>query len=115
MSYLEKLFRNFPNFSLSKFIIDYNTRHIKKPRFTPHSQPKNKYPKNWDEISARIREESGYICSECLGDFSDNKHLLHVHHFDGFKWNVNPGNLQVLCFKCHSEVPGHSKLKYLYR
>lgn len=109
----EGLFRRFNVFDLDQFIKQYNTNHIKKPTYTSHNQPKNKYPDNWKEMSSNLRREVNYICSSCGEDMSENKNLLHVHHIDGYKWNVKPSNLEVLCFDCHSNKPGHSKLKFL--
>ena len=107
----EKLFKGFNHFNISDFIEKYNTRHHKKPPHSPHSQPKNKYPDNWDAISVRLREDAGYKCAQCYEDYSDKKSLLHVHHKDGYKWNIDPQNLVVLCLSCHSQEPGHEKLK----
>lgn len=106
----DSLFHGIRQFEISKFIQKYNTKHKKKPEFTPHTLPKNKYPENWPKLSLRIREDAGFICSKCNEDFNGKKSLLHVHHIDGFKWNSDPKNLEVLCINCHSEEPGHQKL-----
>ena len=103
---------NFNQFSLNKFIKKYNTQHVKKPIYTPKSMPENEYSKDWPEISSKLRQQANFKCSKCSLDCSQNKGSLHVHHKDGCKWNNNLNNLQVLCINCHSEEPGHNKLKY---
>lgn len=98
---------NFKNFNIKDFIKRYNTKHIKKPSHTPRSIPKDQYSKNWSKISKNLREEANYICDNCKSDCKNNKHLLHVHHKDGVKWNNNLDNLEVLCATCHFKKPGH--------
>ena len=58
-------------------------------------------------VSKKLREEANYICDNCKSDCKNNKHLLHVHHKDGVKWNNNLDNLEVLCAACHFKKPGH--------
>ena len=41
----------------------------------------------------------------------NEKNLLQVHHKDGVKWNDSRENLVVLCLVCHSNEPGHNKMK----
>ena len=105
----------FHQFSLSDFISKYNTKHIKKPIYTPKNLPKNEYSSNWNKLSRELREKANWMCSKCRGDFHQDKSNLHVHHKDGCKWNETLENLEVLCINCHSKEPGHAKLKYKNR
>ena len=67
----------------------------------------NVYPKNWDDISRRLKEKYGYICQECRRKFSNCKCLLHVHHKNGLKWDCRESNLEVLCRDCHQKKHSH--------
>lgn len=69
------------------------------------------YPANWNQISASLRERSGWKCSSCKQDFSNNKSQLHVHHKDGRRGVVHVGNLEVVCADCHSKKFGHSHMR----
>lgn len=69
------------------------------------------YPANWNQISSSLRERSGWKCSSCKQDFSNNKSQLHVHHKDGRRGVVHVGNLEVVCADCHSKKFGHSHMR----
>ena len=74
----------------------------------------NVYPKNWNEISKKIRKLRNYTCEKCgfkpRNDYE--KRFIHLHHINGDKTNNNQDNLKVLCIKCHSDVDNfHSRLK----
>ncbi len=107
----ESLF-NYHAFDLDVFIKKYNTQHTQRPIYSPETLPKNEYTKDWEKISRKIRENAGYICSDCDQNFSNQKHKLHVHHVDGMKWNNSKSNLKVLCLECHSKQPGHNHINY---
>lgn len=68
------------------------------------------YPKNWQAISENIRAKYKWICSECQINLRAARQLLHVHHIDGVKGNVNESNLRVLCKACHRSQPLHDHL-----
>ena len=99
------------NFKLPDFIKKYNTSHIKRPLHTPTTMPRNEYSDNWELLSKKLREEAGYTCKKCKHNFENEKNLLQVHHKDGVKWNDSRENLVVLCLVCHSNEPGHNKMK----
>jgi hypothetical protein len=110
--YPHEVLFHYGTYDLQSFIEKYNTQHTKLPPHSPSSLPKNEYPDNWSSISNNRREGVEYVCEDCGKDFSNRKNNLHVHHIDGMKYNNSSNNLRVLCIHCHSEQPGHAKLKY---
>ena len=69
---------------------------------------KNKYPKNWKEISYRIRtERANNKCEFCKADnyqphpITKSKVILTVAHMDHNPENSTEENLKALCQKCH--------------
>ena len=56
-TYADDQLFNFHQFSLS-FITKYNTKHIKKPIYTPKTLPKNEYSGNWDKLSRELRSKA---------------------------------------------------------
>lgn len=77
-----------------------------------------RYPKNWKEISARIRARSGgrcecvaecglhtsYRCQEWNGKaaiFAKGKIVLTVAHLDHTPENCSDDNLKAMCQRCH--------------
>jgi hypothetical protein len=77
--------------------------------------PINDYPADFEDISRRVREQSGWRCERCRRDFSHpaNKEYLHAHHKNGMKNENHGANLQVLCLGCHAGEPQHAHLKKL--
>ena len=74
---------------------------------------KNDYPEHGQNISSVNRALKRYKCEKCGADLSGRKNLLHVHHINGVKSDINPRNLIVLCKICHSEEPMHKDNKKL--
>ena len=101
---------NFGNFNIDDFIKKYNTKHRKKPSYTPKTMPKNEYSNNWSKLSKQIRGKANYTCEKCKANMNKKRHLLHVHHKDGVKWNNALNNLAVLCAACHLKEPGHQAM-----
>lgn len=66
---------------------------------------KGKYPKNWHEIAARIKERHHWTCERC-GHVHDpaSGHTLTVHHLDMNCANCEDWNLACLCQKCHLQI-----------
>ena len=65
------------------------------------------YPRNWEKISMGFREMRNFTCEAppkgcgvCLVDYSK---LIHAHHIDGDKPNINNDNLLCVCKLCHKE------------
>lgn len=68
---------------------------------------KERYPKNWKEISKRIREREGDKCKWCGAEnhkphpVTGSKVILTVAHLDHDEQNCSDENLAALCQKCH--------------
>jgi len=72
----------------------------------------NDYPKNWKEISFRIKQQNNFTCERCKTFYGlINSSALHVHHFDNNKANIEDWNLACLCHKCHTEVQNYTRLE----
>uniref|UniRef100_A0A6H2A2S6 Putative homing endonuclease n=1 Tax=viral metagenome TaxID=1070528 RepID=A0A6H2A2S6_9ZZZZ len=67
-------------------------------------ETKAAYPKNWREISLEIRGSRNYTCEGCGQYGSRPGNPLTVHHIDYNPANNPPGNLLLLCAKCHLKV-----------
>jgi len=79
---------------------------------------RSKYPDDWNDISQRIRERSGWRC-ECRGEcglhkgrrcteidgdqaeFAKGKIVLTVAHLDHDPQNSDADNLRAMCQRCH--------------
>jgi hypothetical protein len=79
---------------------------------------RDRYPDNWPDISASIRQRSGGQC-ECRGEcgrghrgrcraWNGNRHpvtgskvVLTVAHLDHTPENCDPENLRAMCQACH--------------
>ena len=59
------------------------------------------YPKNWPEISQRVKHDRGYTCEGCGQVGSKKGNPLTVHHIDYNPGNNASTNLLLLCAKCH--------------
>lgn len=55
--------------------------------------------KNGSGIHPYLKTTPRVICERC-GVRSN----LHTHHRDGDHWNNDPGNLAVLCYRCHPKT-----------
>jgi hypothetical protein len=76
------------------------------------------YPKNWKEISFRIKSISHFTCCLCF-KASSRHNPLTVHHFDHDTLNNDDSNLVCLCARCHlllhsamTGIRSHSDLRY---
>lgn len=66
------------------------------------------YPRGWNHnFKEKIRERDGYKCVLCGKTQKENGRALDVHHADGNKKNLDPGNLVVLCMSCHGKTRWH--------
>jgi len=68
------------------------------------------YPKNWNEIAARIKAERGNRCEACGWDGRKPQPLT-VHHLDYDPANCDPENLIVLCAACHLKLQHKERLR----
>ncbi len=69
---------------------------------------RTKYPANWDEIAATIKDQAGWKCEQCglqcrfPGDeFDTHKRTLTVAHINHVEMDCRPENLVALCPRCH--------------
>ncbi len=70
---------------------------------------KKLYPKNWKDISLKIRKRYHHRCQRCFTE-SKPKWVLTVHHL-----NMNPAdcclsNLVLLCQKCHLHIQSKGRM-----
>lgn len=71
-------------------------------------RPENKarYPKDWKQISLRIRERADQKCEDCgVENYSirdGSKIVLTVAHLDHTPENCADGNLRAWCQRCHN-------------
>jgi 5-methylcytosine-specific restriction endonuclease McrA len=67
---------------------------------------KDRYPKDWPQISARIRERAGQKCEDCgVANYSirdGSKIVLTVAHLDHTPENCADENLRAWCQRCHN-------------
>lgn len=64
----------------------------------------NNYPEHWQEISEVMKAVRRYKCERCGAYLIDQQKLLHVHHINGVKSDINPKNLINLCAICHNSI-----------
>lgn len=100
------------SFSIKEFFEEYSSHFKILPRYTSDAPPSFQYPQKWAEISTAYRESVKWRCEKCGLDFSatGKRDLLHVHHKNGVKSDVSPGNLIALCATCHKEEPQHNHM-----
>lgn len=104
----------FEDFDLAEYFNQFKQSNLNTGHFrNANNAPLNVYNKNFDLKSKTLREQKSYICEECGIDLSKQEHrkFTHVHHRDVDKSNDNLSNLEVLCIECHSNQPGHERLK----
>ena len=78
------------------------------------SENKNRYPKNWQEIRAKILDRAGHSCEFCgvknyeivfrtykSGKSNLTKIILTIAHLHPPIENCSDENLKALCQKCH--------------
>ena len=68
---------------------------------------KDRYPKDWKEISIRIRTNANNKCEFCGAEnykphpITNSKVILTVAHLDHDPQNCIDTNLKALCQRCH--------------
>lgn len=75
---------------------------------------RHRYPKNWKQIAAQVKEEADWKCEECgkqcrrPGEpFDTHRNTLTVHHKDHTPENCHRSNLVALCAPCHLRADKH--------
>ena len=67
-----------------------------------NGKSKEPYPADWTgTLKCIIKERDNYTCQVCGKKL---KRMLHIHHIDYDKNNLNPKNLISLCGSCHSKT-----------
>jgi 5-methylcytosine-specific restriction endonuclease McrA len=68
---------------------------------------KDRYPKDWKQISLRIRARAGNKCEDCgAQNYSirdGSKIVLTVAHLDHVPENCSDENLRAWCQRCHNQ------------
>lgn len=70
----------------------------------------SKYPKNWKEIRAKVRERSGGFCELCNAENgkphwkTGSKVVLTVAHLNQNINDNRPYNTLDLCQRCHNKI-----------
>src|SRR3990172_9511776 len=80
-----------------------------------------RYPKNWKEISKRIRFERAQNACEFCGaknyephPITQSKVILTVAHLDHTPENCDDDNLKALCQRCHLRYDLHRHIANRY-
>lgn len=102
----ERIWRDF---NIEHFFEEYHPNFSSLPSRTAGTAGASDYPKNWQEISNRIRALYNWKCDNCGVDLSapENKKLLDVHHRNGVRSDNSNANLKPLCKLCHKKQPQH--------
>lgn len=112
-----KILKNkiYQDFNLSKYFDLFRVNSLNKSLFDDEEKaPINTYNQDFSIKSRELKEKEGYRCKECGINMSrvENRKFSHVHHVDANKSNDHQSNLKVLCIECHSNKPGHERMKY---
>jgi len=74
--------------------------------FCGKAKEKERYAKNWPEISRRYRARKKWTCERCKVNLKRNRNLLHCHHRNRNPRDNRRRNLRALCIVCHSQQAG---------
>lgn len=80
-------------------------------------RPENKarYPKDWKQISLRIRDRAGNKCEDCgVDNYSirdGSKIVLTVAHLDHTPENCADDNLKAWCQRCHNRYDAPTRAR----
>ena len=72
------------------------------------------YPKDWNEIAAKVKAERGNKCEFCghRGGKVDGKpNPITTHHLNFDPTDCRPENLVVLCAACHLRLQGKERVR----
>ena len=85
---------------------------------------KKRYPKEWKEISLKIKEKANWKCQQCgkqcrkPGEpFDTHKNTLTVAHLNHIPEDCREKNLKALCAPCHLKYDAkhHAETRKLKR
>lgn len=85
---------------------------------------KKRYPKEWKEISLKIKEKASWKCQQCgkqcrrPGEpFDTHKNTLTVAHLNHIPEDCREENLKALCAPCHLKYDAkhHAETRKLKR
>lgn len=72
------------------------------------SMDKKRYPKEWNQIAAAVKEAAGWKCQKCgkqcrkPGEpFDTHRNTLTVAHLNHTPEDMRPENLLAMCAPCH--------------
>lgn len=103
-------------FDIAEFFEHFKKSPInRRPAYTDKTAPKSGYTDDWNTVSSKQKERSGYVCQECGINLSAHKNLLHTHHINGVKGDNSSHNLKVLCVECHGNQPSHGHIRAKYK
>lgn len=81
-----------------------------------HGEAMRAYPPGWTKShKAQIRERDGHCCKRCGMTTAEHGLLLHVHHIDYVKDNLDASNLITLCKYCHGKMHGRKESRVLWK
>lgn len=62
--------------------------------------------KEWEQLRLRLLAQRGYMCEGegCRAIAVDVHHVKHLDTPEGWKSRLEPGNLKILCVKCHNSA-----------
>lgn len=73
------------------------------------------YPRNWNEIAQRVKDEAGWKCVRCGHPHeSASGHVLTVHHLDMNPANCKWWNLVALCQRCHLTIQAKVRMERVW-
>lgn len=81
-------------FMIDRFFEKYpRSLHLKNPKYNSDNAPLDRYSEDFDQISRKIRSDSGWYCQKCGIDLSkpEDRKWLHVHHINGLKYDNSGG------------------------
>lgn len=105
----------YQNFNLKEYFELYKSSSLNKGLFDDADKaPLNTYNEDFHLTSKKVKDRDSYRCAECYVNMSEpeNRKFAHIHHIDANKANDSLSNLITLCIECHSDKPGHARLKY---
>jgi hypothetical protein len=76
---------------------------------------KNKYVKEWHQISRNYRKLKNWTCEDCgwKPKTEYGKRFIHSHHINKNTQENQNKNLKAVCIECHLKQPNHNHMKNL--